>query len=261
MMNALDGSARRRWGFTLIELLVVISVIAVLLALLMPCLRLAKAHARRVACQNNLHQALVVGHMYAGDNDSYLPEGNIVDKSVPGYNRTWDSADLLTVINFKMMKVFARYGLTEKHATCETARKYFESAEDWLSAMPPTRAWVEATRVGWIYWGNRGNWTDLNTGRKYITARKVTDRPTSKTLVTCFCYNRYDAVGPSGQWPAWYSSHVGGTFQHAVGQPMSPQPAGLAVGYLNGAARFVKWSDLTASNHEGDYLVYYDVGT
>jgi prepilin-type N-terminal cleavage/methylation domain-containing protein len=253
-------SLQKRDGFTLLELLVVVSIIAVLLALLVPCLHLAKAHARRIACQNNLHQALIVGQMYAGDNDNYLPEGNIIDKSASGYNRTWDSADVLTVINYRTMASFAHYGLTEKHATCETARKYFESAEDWLSAMPPTHAYVETTRVGWIYWGNRGNWKDLNTGRKYVTARKVTDKATSQTLVTCFCYNRYDAVGPGGDWPAWYASHVNGAFQHAIGEPM-PEPDGLAVGYLDGATRFVRWNRLTPSNHEGDYFVYYDAGT
>jgi len=102
---------------------------------------------------------------------------------------------------------------------------------------------------------------DKDTGRKYITAKKATDKATSSTLVTCFCYNRYDAVGGSGSWPAWYGSHIRGTFQHAVGRPMHPAPNGLAVGYLDGSVRFVKWGDLTPSNHEGEYLVYYDAGT
>jgi len=248
-------------GFTLLELLVVISIIALLLAILFPGLRKAKEHARRVACQNNLHQGLLAGNMYAGDFDGFLPEGNIIDKSAPGYSRSWDSADLLTMMNYQTMRAFGAYGLTEEHATCETARKYFESTDDWLSPLPATRPLVETAYVGWIYWGHRGDWTDRNTGKKYVTAKKVTDQPTSNTLVTCFCYNRYDAVGSGGNWPAWYSSHVGGTFQHAVGRPMSPAPDGLAVGYLNGAARFVKWNDLTPSNHEGNYIVYYDRDT
>lgn len=33
------------------------------------------------------------------------------------------------------------------------------------------------------------------------------------------------------------------------------------VGYRDGATRFVKWTDLTPSNHEGDYIVYYDRDT
>lgn len=250
--------SKARSGFTLIELLVVISVIAVLLALLSPGLRKAREHARRVACQNNLHQGLIIAHLYAGDFNGFLPEGNIIDKSAAGYSRDWDKADLLTLVNYRTMLAFGRYGLTEKHATCETARKHFESKPDWLSPLPATRPIVETAHIGWIYWGNRGNWTDLNTGRKYVTARKATDKPTSNTLVTCFCYNRYDAVGSGGDWPAWYASHVGSTFQSAVGEPMKPQPDGLVVGYLDGSARFVRWDRLTPNNHEGDYIVYYD---
>jgi prepilin-type N-terminal cleavage/methylation domain-containing protein len=257
-MSIEKRSPARRSGFTLIELLVVIAISALLMSIMVPCLRKAKAHARRVGCQNNLHQALVVGHMYAGDNDDFLPEGNVIDKSAPGYNKRWDSADLLTLLNYETMVSFGHYGLTEEHATCETARKHFESTDHWLSPLPSTRPLVEVSYVGWIYWGNRGDWTDTNTGRKYITPKKVTGKSTSDTLVTCFCYNRYDAVDGGGNWPAWYSSHIGGTFQFAVGRPMSPKPDGLGVAYLDGAVRFVKWSDLTPSNHEGDYIVYYD---
>jgi prepilin-type N-terminal cleavage/methylation domain-containing protein len=248
-------------GFTLLELLVVITMIAVLISIVLPCLRRAKEHARRTACQNSLHQGLVVVNLYVGDHDGLLPEGNTIDRSAPGYDATWDSADLLTLVNYKTMEALGRYGLTKRHATCETARKYFESSPNWLSPLPATRPLVSAAYVGWIYWGNRGNWTDKNTGKKCTTARKVTDRPSTKTLVTCFCYNRYDAVGANGEWPAWYASHVGGAFQYAVGRPMDPSPDGLVVGYLDGAARFVRWNRLAASNHEGAYLVYYDRNT
>jgi prepilin-type N-terminal cleavage/methylation domain-containing protein len=248
----------RKSGFTLIELLVAISIVALLISILLPCLGVAREHARRTACQNNLHEGLLVVNLYAGDNNGVLPEGCIIDKTASGYNPNWDGADLLTVVNFKAMLAVAGYGLTERLATCETARKYFESIRNWLSPLPAAHPVVPAVCLGWIYWGNRGDWTDLNTGSKYITPKKVTDRPTSNTLVTCFCYNRYDAVGPEGDWPAWYSSHVGGTFQQGIGRPLLPQPDGLAVGYLDASARFVRWSHLTPSNHQGDYLVYYD---
>ena len=157
-----------------------------------------------------------------------------------------------------MMHLGQSYGLTDEHATCETARKYFEAKEYWLEPRQSAPQYTQVFQIGWIYWGNRGDWMDLHTGKKYVTARKLSDRPTSKTLATCFCYDRYGAVGSGGNWPAWYGSHIRGAFQHGVGRPMKPTPDGLVVGYLDGACRFVKWRNLTASNHEGDYLVYYD---
>ncbi len=158
-------SEKRRFGFTLIELLVVIAILAVLIGILLPSLRRVKEQARRAVCQNNLHQSAAAVFMYAGDFDGYLPEGNVVDKSAPGYNKSWDSADLLTLFNYETMKQFGDYGLTEEHAACETARKYFESKEGWLSPLTPTHGFVEAAYVGLIYWGNRGDWLDLNTGK------------------------------------------------------------------------------------------------
>jgi len=63
----------KREGFTLIELLVVISIIALLLAILMPALAKVRKQAKNVACQSNLKQWGIVFSMYTGDNNSYFP--------------------------------------------------------------------------------------------------------------------------------------------------------------------------------------------
>jgi prepilin-type N-terminal cleavage/methylation domain-containing protein len=250
---------RLQEGFTLIELLVVIAIIAALLAILLPCLRAVKEQARRAVCQNNLHQAAAAMFMYAGDFDDALPIGSIIDRTAPGYATSWDQADQMALVNAETMRHLGEgYGLTDEHATCETARKYFEAKEDWLEPRQSSPHYTQVFQIGWIYWGARGNWADPDTGKRYVTARKLTDRPTSKTLATCFCYDRYGAVGSGGNWPAWYGSHIRGAFQHGVGRPMKPTPGGLVVGYLDGACHFRRWPNLTASNHGGDYLVYYD---
>jgi len=62
-----------REGFTLVELMVVISIIALLLALLMPSLSRAREGAKRQVCANQLKQNSVGIHAYAGDYDYSMP--------------------------------------------------------------------------------------------------------------------------------------------------------------------------------------------
>ncbi|MHC4544559.1 MAG: prepilin-type N-terminal cleavage/methylation domain-containing protein [Planctomycetota bacterium] len=64
-------------AFTLIELLVVIAIIALLLALLMPALRLAKDQAAAIICVNNLRQLSIAWFAYTVDNDGELVNGHV----------------------------------------------------------------------------------------------------------------------------------------------------------------------------------------
>ena len=58
-------------AFTLIELLVVISVIALLIALLLPALNQAREHSKKAMCLGNLHQISLALVSYDMDNDSF----------------------------------------------------------------------------------------------------------------------------------------------------------------------------------------------
>jgi len=63
----------RSAGFTLIELLVVISIVALLIAMLLPALKKAKETARRAQCLSNLRQILNGLHVYASESDGRFP--------------------------------------------------------------------------------------------------------------------------------------------------------------------------------------------
>ena len=80
----------RQHGFTLIELLVVISIIALLIALLLPALGAARHQAQILQCSNNLKQLMTSVHTYATDHGDRLPYSNWGPAAYPpGYEAGW----------------------------------------------------------------------------------------------------------------------------------------------------------------------------
>jgi len=88
-MIGIHGEPRQQHGdasFTLIELLVVIAIIAILAALLLPALALARQKGQQTACINNVRQLTLAVIMYADEHSDVLPptayddgDGNEVD--------------------------------------------------------------------------------------------------------------------------------------------------------------------------------------
>ena len=83
----------KRRGFTLIELLVVISIIALLMAILLPILRRAKGAAMIAFCLSNTHNLSVAWFMYTLENGGLLvgAMNGTSDNSEPRGRKYWYS--------------------------------------------------------------------------------------------------------------------------------------------------------------------------
>jgi prepilin-type N-terminal cleavage/methylation domain-containing protein/prepilin-type processing-associated H-X9-DG protein len=71
----------RRGGFTLIELLVVIAVIAILMAILLPALGLARDQGRKMKCAGNLRSLALANSVYVANNDDWTVPCRFITKS------------------------------------------------------------------------------------------------------------------------------------------------------------------------------------
>jgi prepilin-type N-terminal cleavage/methylation domain-containing protein/prepilin-type processing-associated H-X9-DG protein len=72
----------RSRAFTLIELLVVIAIIAILMAVLMPALHLARDHAKRVHCVSNTKTLVLGWLMYKDEFDGRLVPAHTQDNPI-----------------------------------------------------------------------------------------------------------------------------------------------------------------------------------
>lgn len=142
-------------GFTSVELLVVITIIAVLIALLLPAIKKSKESARRILCASQERQVLMSLLNYKDENDGFFPCGDWPAPTVMGAGR-----DILISMG-EPVPTSAQASAAIRTLTCPSADPFTpgDEASYWPSGeyhIP-----VGGLHIMYLYAGGVGNFSGM----------------------------------------------------------------------------------------------------
>jgi prepilin-type N-terminal cleavage/methylation domain-containing protein len=151
---------RHSKGFTLIELLVVIAVIALLMAVVMPALRKAKDHAKKIHCSANLRSLSMAVLMYADNNDARTPSSTNVWQDGNTNKPGWCGRTMVSVAPPVLLSIDEQiYGTSDPVTGLERGQlwPYIETPDAWRCPSDLVKENMRSYCMSSQWWGTHTN--------------------------------------------------------------------------------------------------------